>query len=94
MLIAYDAVLACTGSWEEFVLRGVLHGGDCDSTGAIGGAFFGAIYGTKGVNRNHYADLTRVKKKKKLPTTTKFFILVSNTSIGSTGSQAPSPTVC
>lgn len=31
------------------------------SSGAIGGAFFGAIYGTNGVNKNHYVDLAQEK---------------------------------
>ena len=35
VLIAYDAVLACNGSWEEFAMRGILHGGDNDSTGPL-----------------------------------------------------------
>jgi ADP-ribosylarginine hydrolase len=47
-IIAYDALLGCEGNWTEFCLRGVLHGGDCDSTGAIGGAWFGAMYGFHG----------------------------------------------
>ncbi len=54
VIIAYDALLGCKGSWEEFCNRGILHGGvmiitieslidpgDNDSTGAIGGAWFG-----------------------------------------------------
>jgi len=35
-------------------LRGILHGGDNDSTGTIGGAWFGAYYGFKNVPKNHY----------------------------------------
>ena len=31
----YDALLGCDGKWEELVLRGVIHGGDNDSTGTI-----------------------------------------------------------
>mmetsp|Transcript_3186 Transcript_3186/g.4377 ORF Transcript_3186/g.4377 Transcript_3186/m.4377 type:complete len:418 (+) Transcript_3186:78-1331(+) len=57
VLIAYDALLGCKGSWEEFCLRGALHGGDSDSTAAIGGAWFGVLYGFQGVPKNHYEKL-------------------------------------
>jgi ADP-ribosylarginine hydrolase len=43
VLIAYDAFLGSKGDWTEFCLRGVLHGGDNDSTGCIGAAWFGAL---------------------------------------------------
>lgn len=56
-LIAYDALLSCKGSWEEYCLRGVLHGGDNDSTGTIGGAWFGALYGFNSVPKNHYSEV-------------------------------------
>ncbi len=73
MIIAYDALLACQGDWEKFCAHGVLHGGDrfqnlipfqkidyflnSDSTGAIGAAWFGAVYGFEGVPSNHYEEL-------------------------------------
>lgn len=44
-IIAYDAVLGAKDSWEELCLRGMLHGGDNDSTGIIAGAIWGAMYG-------------------------------------------------
>lgn len=44
VLIAYDALLGAGKSWEEYVLRGVLHGGDSDSTGCIGAAWRGFKY--------------------------------------------------
>lgn len=62
VLIAYDALLSCNGSWEEFCLRGILHGGDNDSTGTIGGAWFGAFYGLKGVPKCHINELEDHKK--------------------------------
>lgn len=43
-------------------LRGILHGGDNDSTGTIAGAWFGAYYGLKGVPTNHYKELEDIKK--------------------------------
>jgi hypothetical protein len=33
VIIAYDALLGAKGSWNELVYRGILHGGDNDSTG-------------------------------------------------------------
>lgn len=61
-IIAYDAILGCKGDWKEFVLRGVLHGGDNDSTGVIGGAWFGALYGFNGVIENNYRGLEKRKR--------------------------------
>jgi ADP-ribosylarginine hydrolase len=43
-------------------LRGILHGGDNDSTGTIGGAWFGALYGFKGVPKNHHQEIEDNKK--------------------------------
>jgi ADP-ribosylarginine hydrolase len=54
-LIAYDAFLGCNGNWEELCLRGMLHGGDSDSTGAICAAFYGAFYGYKDVPELNHA---------------------------------------
>jgi ADP-ribosylarginine hydrolase len=56
-IIAYDALLASNGDWNKFVAHGVLHGGDNDSTGAIGGAWFGALYGFANVSLNHVVNL-------------------------------------
>ena len=62
VLVAYDALLSCQGSWKEFCLRGILHGGDNDSTGAIGGAWFGAYYGFESVPERHYKKIEDSKK--------------------------------
>lgn len=48
-MIAYDAMLGCKGNWEELCSRAMFHGGDSDTTGAIAGALFGAMYGFRGV---------------------------------------------
>ena len=45
VIIAYDAILGSKGIWSELCLRGILHGGDNDTTGTIAGAWFGALYG-------------------------------------------------
>jgi ADP-ribosylarginine hydrolase len=57
VIIAYDALLGSGDDWIEFLKRGALHGGDSDSTAAIGAAWFGALYGYKGVPEVHYKDL-------------------------------------
>jgi len=57
VIIAYDALLGSKDSWEELALRGILHGGDNDSTGVICGAWFGACHGFHGVPVVHYDKL-------------------------------------
>jgi hypothetical protein len=46
--------------------RGVLHGGDSDSTGAIGAAFFGALYGFDSVPKINYENLEYRERMEKL----------------------------
>lgn len=53
-MIAYDALLAAGRDWEKLCKHGMLHGGDCDSTGVIAGACFGALYGYEGVPNCNY----------------------------------------
>ena len=62
VLIAYDAMLGCKGNWNELCLRGVLHGGDNDSTGTIAGAWFGATYGFNDVTKSNYQEVEDCKK--------------------------------
>lgn len=65
VMIAYDALLGCGKNWEEFVLRGILHGGDNDSTAAIGGAWFGCLYGFETVPSTlikHIEDSAKLHK--------------------------------
>lgn len=57
-IIAYDSLLGSLDNYEEMCLRSMLHGGDNDSTGTIAGAWFGALYGFKGVPMaKHINDL-------------------------------------
>jgi len=56
-LIAYDALLGSGESWIELALRGILHGGDNDSTGVMCAAWFGALYGFKGVPLKNFQNL-------------------------------------
>lgn len=53
-MIAYDAILGSGTSWEELCNRGVFHGGDNDSTGAIAAAWWGAMYGFQGVPTSNH----------------------------------------
>eukprot|EP01132_Coremiostelium_polycephalum_P004643 gene4643-5801_t len=57
VIIAYDALLGAGDSWEEMVERGIIHGGDSDSTGSIGCAWWGAFYGFEGVPMENYQQL-------------------------------------
>lgn len=56
-MIAYDALLGCKDSFEELCLRGVLHGGDSDSTGTMCCAWYGALRGFSGVPAALYSQL-------------------------------------
>lgn len=44
VIIAYDCLLDCKGSFETLLYYAALHAGDSDSTGCIAGAFYGAYY--------------------------------------------------
>jgi len=68
VIIAYDAFLGCNKDWTEFCKRGVLHGGDSDSTGTIGGALFGAVYGFQTVPPINYQNLEYRERLEKLAT--------------------------
>lgn len=65
-MIAYDALLGCGWSWNELCLRGMLHGGDSDSTGIIVGVCWGAWHGYEGVPKQHYERLEYGDRLKKL----------------------------
>ncbi|EFA74969.1 ADP-ribosylarginine hydrolase [Heterostelium album PN500] len=54
VLIAYDALLGAGNSWKEMIERSAIHGGDSDSTAAIGCAWWGALYGFEGVPDCNY----------------------------------------
>ena len=61
-LIAYDALLASGDSYARLVTTAMLHGGDNDSTGAIAGAWWGALHGLSGVPEEHTRDLEYVDR--------------------------------
>ncbi|XP_052766629.1 ADP-ribosylhydrolase ARH1-like [Mya arenaria] len=56
-MIAYDALLSYNGTWNDLCSRSMFHGGDSDSTGAIAGAWYGAMLGFKGVPEGNYREL-------------------------------------
>ena len=78
LMIAYEALLSSwkptnpnnqqekRRQWIELCKRSMLHGGDCDSTGIIAGACWGAMEGYAGVPRNHYRELQHIMKLKAL----------------------------
>jgi len=60
-IIALDGLLGTT-SWEELCQWTMLHGGDSAATGAIAGAWYGALYGFQGVPHNHYREIEHYRK--------------------------------
>ena len=54
VIIAYDALLDCNGSFETLIYYAMLHAGDSDSTGCIAGAFYGAYYGKFDLPKSFY----------------------------------------
>lgn len=56
-MIAYDAILGSGNNWTELANRAFFHGGDNDSTGAIAGCWWGAMYGFQGVSANNYKHI-------------------------------------
>ena len=61
-MIAYDALLGSGDCWVELCKRAMLHGGDNDSTGVMAGAWFGALYGFRGVSKHNYKNLEYRKR--------------------------------
>ena len=56
-MIAYDALLGAGDSWEELCYRGMIHGGDSDTTGILAGGLWGGIHGFSNVPKNLYEKL-------------------------------------
>ncbi|XP_066431767.1 ADP-ribosylhydrolase ARH1-like isoform X1 [Eleutherodactylus coqui] len=65
-MIAYDAILGSGDNWAELSHRAFFHGGDSDSTAAIAGAWFGSMYGFKGVPKANYERLEYRERLEKL----------------------------
>lgn len=56
-MIAYDALLRARESWPKLCSGSMFHGGDSDSTGVIAAAWWGGLYGMKGVPPCNYEKL-------------------------------------
>jgi ADP-ribosylarginine hydrolase len=65
-MIAYDALLRAGESWYELCSGSMFHGGDSDSTGVMAAAWWGGLYGMKGVPPCNYNKLEYRKKLEKL----------------------------
>ncbi|KAM4698796.1 ADP-ribosylarginine hydrolase [Rhinophrynus dorsalis] len=65
-MIAYDAILGSGDNWTELSHRAFFHGGDSDSTAAIAAAWWGAMYGFKGVSKANYKNLEYRERLEKL----------------------------
>jgi len=74
LIIAYDALLDCHidngeisfPSWEKLVVYSMLHAGDSDTTGAIAGSWYGALYGYIDVPESNLTYLEYKSKSIKL----------------------------
>ncbi|XP_062463012.1 inactive ADP-ribosyltransferase ARH2 isoform X1 [Pezoporus occidentalis] len=56
-MIAYDALLGCSGDWTELCNRSMFHGGESAATGSIAGCLYGLVYGLSKVPKGLYQDL-------------------------------------
>ena len=52
MIIAYDCLIDAGDNWEKLVYYSMLHMGDADTTGAIAGGLYGALYGYENIPNN------------------------------------------
>jgi ADP-ribosylarginine hydrolase len=66
VMIAYDSLLLCRGSWDSLVYFSALHFGDNDTTGTIAGGFYGAIYGFQNTDFNKIKQLEFYQEIKKI----------------------------
>uniref|UniRef100_A0A8C8FJG4 ADP-ribosylhydrolase ARH1 n=1 Tax=Oncorhynchus tshawytscha TaxID=74940 RepID=A0A8C8FJG4_ONCTS len=56
-MIAYDALLQAGDSWVDLANHGFFHGGNSDSTSAIAAAWWGVLFGFRGVPESKYHRL-------------------------------------
>ena len=57
VMIAYDCLLLCKGSWDSLIFFSTLHFGDNDTTGTIAGGLYGAMYGFQNTDFNKMKQL-------------------------------------
>lgn len=65
-IMAYDCLLDSGGYWEKLIMYSGMHPGDSDTTCAIAGGWFGAIYGFSDTPKNLIEKLEYVDKLKNL----------------------------
>lgn len=53
VIVAYDCLLDCDGSWEKLVIYSMINNFDSDTIGAIAGGFYGTLYGFNNVPENN-----------------------------------------
>lgn len=66
ILIAYDTLLYCTGSWEKMIIMGTIGPTDNAVMGAICGALFGVVFKFESIWIDRYLKEDWVKKTLKL----------------------------
>lgn len=68
-IMAYDALLDCTGNWEKIIFYTALNPGDSDTIGAVAGGWYGIYYGYSDtpkrlIGQMEYGDrLKKIAKK-------------------------------
>ena len=62
VIISYDCLIDAGKNWEKLVIYSMLHMGDTDTTGAIAGGLYGALYGQPSVPSNFTEHLEYKQK--------------------------------
>ena len=60
VIIAYDCLIDSGPNWEKLIIYAMLHYGDTDTTGAIAGGWYGALYGFTDVPVNLIKNIEKV----------------------------------
>jgi ADP-ribosylarginine hydrolase len=67
-IMAYDALLDCSGYWEKLIVYSMLHSGDSDTIGAVAGALYGSVYGFGDVPPKMLEHIERKEELEELAT--------------------------
>jgi hypothetical protein len=63
LIIAYDSLLSCEGSWEKMIILGIIGITDNSVQGMICGILFGLVYNTNdSINKEQYRNEPWIKK--------------------------------
>lgn len=63
VIVSYDCLLDCSGSWEKLVYSSMLHVGDSDTTGIISGFLYGLFYGSSDVHHNMINNIDHISNE-------------------------------